>query len=53
MLCRTSFTPYYHEGNAYVLLYRASDGLSRKIRMRGDASGFRHQISENWANGYR
>lgn len=49
----TSFTPYHAGGRAHVLLYRASDGKSRKIRMIEDATGFRHQITETWARGYR
>lgn len=49
----TALTPYLHDGRAYVLLYRLTDGLSRKIRLRDDLTGFKLMVSENWATGYR
>lgn len=49
----TSLTTFYHDSNAYVLLYRLTDGHTQKIRLNNAASGFTVRSTEDWANGFR
>lgn len=48
-----SLTPFYDDGNAFVILYRLSDGHVQKIRMNDAGTAFSVATTENWSDGFR
>ena len=44
----TAITPYLHNSRGHLIVYRATDGLTRKVRLKDNLSGFDHLFSENW-----